>query len=58
MFKDTLEYLVGKKDIKVSNKTIWDNFSIPSKYRGLKPEVRRISEYSNALKEDIIKWKS
>ena len=26
------------------------DMSIPSKYKGLKPEVRSISEYMNALK--------
>ena len=58
MFKETLEYLASEKDTKVSTKTIWDSLSIPSKYRGLKPEVRNISEYSNALKEDNGKWKN
>jgi hypothetical protein len=58
MFKETLEYLAVKKDIKVSPKPIWDNISIPSKYKGLKPEVRNISEYSSALKEDKGQWKN
>lgn len=58
MFKETLEYLASKKDIKISDKPIWDNASIPSKYKGLKPEVRSIIEYSNALKEDKSKWEN
>jgi transposase len=58
MFKETLEYLADRKGIKVSAKTILGNLSIPSKYRGLKPEIRRISEYSNALKEGISQWKN
>lgn len=52
MLKETLEYLAVKKDDKVAQKPILDNMPIPSKYKGLKPEVRNISEYSNALKED------
>jgi len=58
MFKETLEYLAVKKDIKVSTKRTCNNASIPSKYKGLKPEIRNISEYSSALKEDKGKWKN
>jgi transposase len=58
MFKETLEYLAVKKNIEVTQKPIWDNISIPSKYKGLKPEVRSISEYSNALKGDKGQWKN
>jgi len=58
MFKETLEYLGGQKENKTTTKTILDNISIPSKYKGLKPEVRNISEYSNALKEDKGQWKN
>lgn len=58
VFKETLEYLAVTKDIKASEKPIWDNMTIPSKYKGLKPEVRNIIEYSNALKEDKCKWKN
>jgi len=58
MFKETLEYLAVKKDSKVAKRPILDSMSIPSKYKGLKPEVRNISEYSNALKEDKDQWKN
>jgi len=57
-FKETLEYLAIKKNAKVTLNPVWDNASIPSKYKGLKPEVRSISEYSNALKEDKEQWKN
>jgi transposase len=58
IFKETLEYLAIKNNSQVNKKSILDNISIPSKYKGLKPEVRNISEYSNALKEDKVKWKN
>ncbi|PRR79948.1 hypothetical protein CLLI_06810 [Clostridium liquoris] len=58
MFKETLEYLAVKKDIKVTQKPIGNNMPIPSKYKGLKPEVRSISEYSSALNEDKGKWEN
>lgn len=58
MFKETLEYLTAKNTTKSSNKIIFDNTSITSKYKGLKPEIRSISDYSNALKENKNRWKS
>jgi transposase len=51
-FKETLEYLTIKNIDNRTVKTIFDSTSIPSKYKGLKPEIRDISEYSAALKED------
>jgi hypothetical protein len=58
MFKETLEYLTFKNTSKSSTNSIFDNTSVPSKYKGLKPEIRNISEYSNALREDKNRWKS
>jgi len=58
MFKEALEYLTIKITNKSSTKVIFDNTSVPSKYRGLNPEIRNISEYSVALKEDKNGWKS
>lgn len=57
-FKETLEYLTVKNTNKSSTNPILDNTSVPSKYKGLKPEIRNISEYSSALKEDKNRWKS
>lgn len=58
MLKETLEYLTFKKDTKIAPKSFCGNLSIPLKYRDLKPEVRSISEYSNALKEGKEQWKN
>jgi transposase len=58
MFKDTLEYLTIQDDTKADKKSVLDKLSIPSKYRDIKPEVRSISEYSSALKEDKPSWKN
>jgi transposase len=58
MFKETLEYLAIQDNKKVDKDSILDKLSIPSKYRGLKPEVRSISDYSDALKEDKHSWKN
>jgi len=58
MFKETLEYMATKNNSHIDKKSIFDSASIPSKYKGLKPEVRNVSEYSNALKEDKKKWKN
>ena len=57
-FRETLEYLSINRDVQVDKKSILINLSIPAKYRGLKPEVRSISEYSAALKEDKHSWKN
>jgi hypothetical protein len=58
MFKETLEYLTVKSTKKSNTNEILNNTSVPPKYRGLKPEIRNISEYSTALKEDKNGWKS
>lgn len=58
MLKDTLEYLKLEKARDSEKKYLPADISIPSKYHGLKPEIRNISEYMNALKEDKIKWKN
>jgi hypothetical protein len=58
MFKETLEYLAIKDNIQINKKSVLDNVSIPSKYKGLKPEVRNVSEYSDALKGDKKQWKN
>ncbi|MDD3225645.1 MAG: IS21 family transposase [Clostridium sp.] len=52
MFKETLEYLTVKNTSKSNTNVIFSNIAVPSKYKGLTPEIRNISEYSNALKED------
>lgn len=58
MFKETLEYLAIEAAEKVDEKSVINKFSIPSKYIGLKPEVRSISDYIDALKEDKHSWKN
>lgn len=58
MLKETIEYLSVKSNTQGDKKSAFNNKSIPSKYKGLKPEVRNISEYSNALKEDKKQWKN
>lgn len=58
MFKETLEYLAIQDIAKEHKKSVIYKFSIPSKFRGLKPEVRSISDYINALKEDKHSWKN
>ncbi|MBK5263185.1 MAG: IS21 family transposase [Peptostreptococcaceae bacterium] len=58
MFKETLEYLAIQDSTKVDKVPGLDKVLIPSKYRGLKPEVRCISDYSDALKEDKHSWKN
>lgn len=58
MFKDALEHFSIKSSHTLSNKTILSNSSIPSKCKGVKTEIRAISEYTNALKEDKILWKN
>ncbi|WLC62198.1 hypothetical protein [Clostridium sp. CM028] len=58
MFKETLEYLAIQDIAKVDKKSVIDKLSIPSKYRGLKPEVRSISDYIDALKEDKQSWRN
>mgnify|MGYP001593557079 CR=1 FL=1 len=60
IFKETLEYLANTihDATRVDKEPILDKLSILSKYRGLKPEVRSISNYSDALKEDKHSWKN
>lgn len=58
MFKDTLEHLSLKNSQGKSKKTTLNNASIPSKCKGVKTEIRAISEYTNALKEDKTTWKN
>ncbi|KKH69179.1 hypothetical protein DU75_03615, partial [Methanosarcina mazei] len=58
MFKDTLEYLKLQKETDITKKYTKVNISIPSKYQSLKPEIRNINEYINALKEDKKVWKN
>lgn len=56
MFKDTLEYLNNKKETSLEKKYNKANLSVSSKYQGLKPEIRNIDEYINALKGDKKTW--
>lgn len=56
MFKDTLEYLSNKKETSLEKKYDKANLSVSSKYQGLKPEIRNIDEYINALKGDKKTW--
>jgi hypothetical protein len=58
MFKDTLEHLSIENSQKTSKKIVLNNASIPSKCKGIKTEIRAISEYTNALKEDKTTWKN
>ncbi|WP_238475863.1 IS21 family transposase [Clostridium manihotivorum] len=58
MFKDTLEHLNLKTSQGKNNKPNLNNATIPSKCKGVKTEVRAISEYTNALKGDKITWKN
>ena len=56
MFKDTLEYLRLQKETNLEKKYNKANLSISSKYHDLKPEIRNIDEYINALKGDKKTW--
>jgi transposase len=55
-FKDVLQYLTEEKKVAVRDTKA--SIEIPSKYKGLKPEIRHISEYIYALKEDKKRWKN
>lgn len=57
-FKDALEHISIEKNKNKSKKTALNNTSIPSKCKGVKTEIRSISEYTNALKEDNTVWKN
>ncbi|WP_243122222.1 IS21 family transposase [Clostridium thermarum] len=58
MFKDTLEHFSMKNSENSSKKPTLNNSSIPSKCKGVKTEIRAISEYTMALKEDNREWKN
>ncbi len=58
LFKDTVEYLKLEREQKKHRKPILNQTSIPSKYYGVKPEIRSIQDYINALKEDDTRWKN
>lgn len=55
-FKDVLQYLKAESEVVARDTKA--NIDIPSKYKGLKPEIRHISEYIYALKEDKNRWKN
>lgn len=55
MLKDALEYLKVEKRRNLDKKYEKANISVPSKYQHIKPEIRNIKVYVNALKEDEIK---
>ncbi len=56
MLKDTIEYLKSKEPRHLDAKYLKANISTPSKYQYLKPEIRDVKEYINALGEDKRKW--
>ena len=56
MFKDTLEYMSIKKETGLEKKYDKANLSVSSKYQDVKPEIRNIDEYINALKGDKKTW--
>jgi transposase len=58
MFKDTLEYIKLQNERDTIKKYTKADISVPSKYKGLKPNVRDIREYINALEEDKSIWKN
>lgn len=59
IFKDALAYISIKK-VQASNDTIYApaELKVPSKYKGLKPQNRDISEYINSFKGDKDTWKN
>lgn len=59
IFKDALVY-INEKKIEVNDDKIYapSKLVIPSKYKGLKPQNRDISEYVNCFKGDKDKWKN
>ncbi|WP_315675931.1 IS21 family transposase [Clostridium sp. 19966] len=57
-FKDTLEYFSNKKLSTVDKIDINSKVQIPSKYSGVKPQVRDIREYSAALRKEKNKWRN
>lgn len=58
MFKDTLEYIRLQHKEDLGKKYLPADMSVPSRYKGLRPEIRSIREYINALEEDKSKWKN
>ena len=59
IFKDALVYINDKK-IETDDEKIYtpSKLVVPSKYKGLKPQNRDISEYVNCFKGDKDKWKN
>lgn len=58
MLKDTLEHLNIQGQRQLDKKYRAADISTPSKYQDLKPEIRDITEYIKALKEDKGIWKN
>lgn len=58
MFKDALEHFSVKNSENSRTEPLLSNTYIPSKCKGIKTEIRKISDYTNALKEDNEKWKN
>ena len=56
MLRDTIEYLKIQNHRNLDKKYSKANISTPSKHHYLKPEVRDIKDYINALEEDKRKW--
>lgn len=52
LLKDTIEYLKLDQKRQLNKKYTKADISTPSKYQTLKPQIRDINEYMNALKED------
>lgn len=58
LFKDAAEYISLEKEKYIKTESILSKISIPSKYYGIKPEIRDISDYIDALKEGTTIWKN
>lgn len=58
MLKEALEYFEISMNKTIDKDSVLSSSSIPSKYRGLKPEIRNISEYSDALKGGTSQWRN
>lgn len=58
MLKDTLKYLDSEKKRRIPEKKECKPFTYPTKYPGLKPQIRDINEYLHAMKEGEGKWKN
>ena len=55
-FKETIEYFSYKKLSTVHKIDTDIKTQIPSKYSGIKPHIRDISEYSDALRRETKEW--